>query len=233
MANISTIKVGNTSYGITATPTAHASTATTYGAASASNYGHVKLSDNYTSSAGTAASGIGASSAAVYNAYNTLNSNLIRLNKRAHFFIGQATKTANSTNTSFTFEELGFTTSLLPTGIQDDIFIADVLYVIDTPGYAARIYRGNLTWSYNTSKGWTLYQYNIGGLYYEQQVWLSDSPPWTQGEVPSTLAGSYQGHLVLNIKPNTIPDTQTSYTLTIVLYNVVHFSNANGALYES
>lgn len=76
MANISTIKVGNTSYGITATPTAHASTATTYGAASASNYGHVKLSDNYTSSAGTAASGIGASSAAVYNAYNTLNSNL-------------------------------------------------------------------------------------------------------------------------------------------------------------
>lgn len=76
MANISAIKVGNTSYGITATPTAHASTATTYGAASASNYGHVKLSDNYTSSAGAAASGIGASSAAVYNAYNTLNSNL-------------------------------------------------------------------------------------------------------------------------------------------------------------
>lgn len=76
MANISKIKVGNTSYGITATPTAHASTATTYGAASASNYGHVKLSDNYTSSAGAAASGIGASSLAVYNAYNTLNSNL-------------------------------------------------------------------------------------------------------------------------------------------------------------
>lgn len=76
MANISAIKVGNTSYGITATPTAHASTATTYGAASASNYGHVKLSDNYTSSAGAAASGIAASSAAVYNAYNTLNSNL-------------------------------------------------------------------------------------------------------------------------------------------------------------
>ena len=74
MANISTIKVGSTSYGIT--PASHASTATTYGAATASNYGHVKLSDNYTSSAGAAASGIGASSAAVYNAYNTLNSNL-------------------------------------------------------------------------------------------------------------------------------------------------------------
>ena len=73
MANISTIKVGSTSYGLT--PASHASTATTYGAATASNYGHVKLSDNYTSSAGAAASGIGASSAAVYNAYNTLNSN--------------------------------------------------------------------------------------------------------------------------------------------------------------
>lgn len=77
MANISTIKVGSTSYGITATPTAHASTATTYGAATASNYGHVKLSDNYTSSAGAAASGIGASSAAVYNAYNKLNSKFV------------------------------------------------------------------------------------------------------------------------------------------------------------
>jgi hypothetical protein len=76
MANISTIKVGSTSYGIT--PASHASTATTYGAATASNYGHVKLSDNYTSSAGAAASGIGASSAAVYNAYNTLNSKLAR-----------------------------------------------------------------------------------------------------------------------------------------------------------
>lgn len=53
-------------------PTSHAASTTTYGAASASNYGHVKLSDNYTSSAGTAASGIGASSQAVYNAYNAL-----------------------------------------------------------------------------------------------------------------------------------------------------------------
>ena len=73
MANISTIKVGSTSYGLT--PASHASTATTYGAATDSNYGHVKLSDNYTSSAGAAASGIGASSLAVCDAYNTLNSN--------------------------------------------------------------------------------------------------------------------------------------------------------------
>lgn len=77
MANISTIKVGSTSYGLT--PASHASTATTYGAATDSNYGHVKLSDNYTSSAGAAASGIGASSLAVCDAYNTLNSNKMRV----------------------------------------------------------------------------------------------------------------------------------------------------------
>lgn len=78
MANISAIKVGSTSYGITATPTSHASTETTYGAATASNYGHVKLSDKYISSAGAAASGIGASSKAVYDCYNSCMNSLNR-----------------------------------------------------------------------------------------------------------------------------------------------------------
>lgn len=55
-------------------PKSHASTATTYGAGNASNYGHVKLSDNYTSSAGAASSGVGASSKAVADAYAKLNS---------------------------------------------------------------------------------------------------------------------------------------------------------------
>ena len=77
MANISTIKVGNTSYELT--PASHTSTATTYGAATDSNYGHVKLSDNYTSSAGAAASGIGASSLAVCDAYNALNSKFVKI----------------------------------------------------------------------------------------------------------------------------------------------------------
>ena len=102
MANISTIQVGSTSYGLT--PASHASTATTYGAATASNYGHVKLSDNYTSSAGAAASGIGASSLAVYNTYNTLNRNKLGV------------KTASSitfTITGVTFH--GMTSSSTPT----------------------------------------------------------------------------------------------------------------------
>lgn len=74
MANISTIKVGSTSYGIE--PASHASTATTYGAATASNYGHVKLSDNYTSSAGVADSGVGASSKAIFDAFSDIVSRL-------------------------------------------------------------------------------------------------------------------------------------------------------------
>ena len=100
MANISTIKVGSTSYGLT--PASHASTATTYGAATDSNYGHVKLSDNYTSSAGAAASGIGASSLAVCDAYNTLNSNKVHWKK--FFGVNTITITApldyNSSTTS-------------------------------------------------------------------------------------------------------------------------------------
>lgn len=98
MANISTIKVGSTSYGIT--PASHASTATTYGAANDENYGHVKLSDSYTASAGAAVSGIGASSTAVYNAYKTLNSNKcqIKLIRCVGYTNGKPTTTTIATN---------------------------------------------------------------------------------------------------------------------------------------
>ena len=41
----------------------------------ATNYGNVKLSDNYTSSDGAASASVGASSKAVYDAYTTLNDN--------------------------------------------------------------------------------------------------------------------------------------------------------------
>ncbi|RDY30415.1 hypothetical protein [Lachnotalea glycerini] len=54
-------------------PNNHASTSTTYGTGNASNYGHVKLSDNYTTSAGAEATGVGASSKAVADAYNKIN----------------------------------------------------------------------------------------------------------------------------------------------------------------
>lgn len=53
-------------------PTNHAATATTYGAGSSVNFGHVQLSDNYssdTSATGAAANGVAASNWAVYRAY--------------------------------------------------------------------------------------------------------------------------------------------------------------------
>lgn len=55
---------------VSAAPASHASTATTYGQGTSSNYGHVKVSDSYTSSAGAASAGVAASSQAVYNVYN-------------------------------------------------------------------------------------------------------------------------------------------------------------------
>lgn len=53
-------------------PTSHASTATTYGIGTGSNYGHVKLSDS-TSSTSAASAGIAASPAAVKAAYDLAN----------------------------------------------------------------------------------------------------------------------------------------------------------------
>ena len=53
-------------------PTNHAAGAKTYGGGTSSNYGHVKLSDNYTSSDGAASDSVGASSKAVNDSYTSL-----------------------------------------------------------------------------------------------------------------------------------------------------------------
>lgn len=58
-------------------PTNHASSATTYGKGTTSDYGHLKISDNYTSSAGTASDGVAASSKAVYDTYNKFKNNIL------------------------------------------------------------------------------------------------------------------------------------------------------------
>jgi hypothetical protein len=63
-------------------PIDHSSASTTYGTGSSVEYGHVKLSDSYTASDGTADSGIAASSKAVADAYTEINSNLTSLNSR-------------------------------------------------------------------------------------------------------------------------------------------------------
>lgn len=54
------------------TPEAHASTSSEYGCGTTMQYGHVKLSDSYASSAGSASAGVAASSKALYDAYTKL-----------------------------------------------------------------------------------------------------------------------------------------------------------------
>lgn len=63
----------------------HASnTATTYGAGTGSQFGHVKLSDTYLTSGGAASNSVGASSAAVNSAYTKINNQLKANNKEIY-----------------------------------------------------------------------------------------------------------------------------------------------------
>lgn len=76
----------------------HASTSSsTYGCGTASNFGHVKLSDNYTSSAGAASSGVAASSKALYDAYTTLNAKINSVNGVVLFNNGNSDYNAHIT----------------------------------------------------------------------------------------------------------------------------------------
>lgn len=89
------------------TPKAHATTSTTYGGGTASNYGHVKLVDTYavdTPSAASngAATSIAASAYALQQAYSTLNSNLGDLNANLTHRLGSQTLTAGSTTLTWT-----------------------------------------------------------------------------------------------------------------------------------
>lgn len=63
----------------------NSNTAGTYGAGNASYFGHVKLSDNYTTSAGAASASVGASSQAVNSTYNKFKSQLTANNKEFYF----------------------------------------------------------------------------------------------------------------------------------------------------
>ena len=78
-------------------PKVHTSTsASTYGSGDNNNYGHVKLSDNWTNPAGDASNGVGASSQAVYNVYNYVNTNKMTV---AH---GTTNSSQRAINISFT-----------------------------------------------------------------------------------------------------------------------------------
>ena len=81
---------------IGAAPTSHASTATTYGIGTGSNYGHVKLSDS-TSSSSAASAGIAASPKAVKAAYDLANGKATRV-----FYTGTLTTSGWSSSAPYT-----------------------------------------------------------------------------------------------------------------------------------
>lgn len=60
-------------------PISHATSEKTYGSGSEENYGHVKLSDEYSTSVGDASSGVVPSQKALFDAYSSLNSNIGKL----------------------------------------------------------------------------------------------------------------------------------------------------------
>lgn len=127
---------------------------------------------------------------------------------------------------------------MLPSGTKGDVFIADCLYVLKPASLNwSKIYKGNLVWGYSKADGWNIYQYNIGDLYYSQDVYCSvtDHSASNTGPVGNGLkfSGTYIGQLGFRITPATIPDTETSYTLTWVMYNPMHFSATNGTIHES
>lgn len=76
----------------------HASTSSsTYGCGTANNWGHVKLSDSYTTSGGAASSGVAASSKALYDAYTTLNAKFNSVNGVVLFNNGNSAFNAHIT----------------------------------------------------------------------------------------------------------------------------------------
>lgn len=97
-------------------PINHATTATTYGIGTASNYGHVKLSDTYASKVtnGAAANGLAASQNALYNVYNTLKT---RVDKSKIVHSGAIThenvNVANNTNVALASISLSASTNNL------------------------------------------------------------------------------------------------------------------------
>ena len=76
----------------------------TYGAGTSSLYGHVKLSDNYSASAGSADQSVGASSQAVYNTYSSSVS-------RYNDVIGELTANGNRLYMDYKNGKYGYNTS--------------------------------------------------------------------------------------------------------------------------
>ena len=101
-------------------PTSHATTALTYGGGTASNYGHVKLSDSYTTSAGAASASVAASSKAVADAYAEINSNLNIFPDYNNTVVLYATNDiTNNTDFTITIPETAYYYAVVDTNTQN------------------------------------------------------------------------------------------------------------------
>lgn len=116
------------------TPTSHASDGTGYGVGNASKYGHIKLSDTYSSYVGSAANGIGASQSALQNAFETLDENITKLDEKFFFkdmIINSKTFAADEVVSYNVPDITGYTTYLLHpyvTGAWADKFAVITAY---------------------------------------------------------------------------------------------------------
>lgn len=172
--------VNITASSIGAAPTSHASTATTYGAGTSSNYGHVKLSDS-TSSTSAASSGIAASPKAVKTVYDAA----------AKLASANSFSASNTFNSATTFKGNIILDSALygaslpsPTADGQLYFIEDNDPVLPNDGATNQILvsdaSGNAKWhsiakSTDTSKRYLVNTGSSSGLDYIESVYTQDN----------------------------------------------------------
>lgn len=95
---ISTINTCTSTLNTGKAPVAHASSATTYGVGSATDYGHVRLSDTFASRVGGVAEGVAASQKALYDMYTCITSaGYVTLGNTAGCALGTASAGSAST----------------------------------------------------------------------------------------------------------------------------------------
>ena len=123
-------------------PTSHASTATTYGAGSSSNYGHVRLSDSRTSTSGVSG-GVAATPKAVKSAYDLANTAVTTLLGGKKIICGWndvGYKSTSQTNTTINFGTTFATKPVVLIGQPFNGVICTVFYdSVTTTGFTVNV----------------------------------------------------------------------------------------------
>ena len=127
-------------------PTNHAAAATTYGKGTATNYGHVRLSDDYTTSGGAAEDGVAASSKALNDAYNELKTSA---GNTAYVANGASQILMNGNDVAVTFVHwvalLDGDLTAGESAISNSPIRAEVIEMIGTAPFTASIVSNKLT----------------------------------------------------------------------------------------